>query len=409
MVLRGTKTRPEQADIMDIQKHIARLKVLIGSLEEQESDVEQEISNIMVDKHVDTQMTVNRLKTDRSHSMESLPTNVSESIKVLLDRLDFLEQTQQKTVSQLSAKQDELSIMITQFCCGGLAGMTARSTVAPIDRIKLIIQTAMVRNNIESGQRGIIGTARHEIAKGGVLSMWKGNFTNCLRVFPYAALQFSTYERYKSHIMDYCEEHNRSFGFVERLLSGACAGATAATITYPLDVMRVRQAVYDDIKGPVGAIKNIYGEGGLRCFYKGWTPTLLSLAPFIATNFATFDALKTWYIGPDGNAKDASTVAILGLGACAGLFAQSICYPLDTVRRSMQMPNHNYNGVLDCFYKIATNPEGKGIRSFYRGLLPNAIKIVPNNGIRFLIYSKLTAYLAIPTKKIRPSSKRRKD
>lgn len=402
MVLRGTKTRPEQTDLLDIQKHIARLKVLIDSLEEQESDVEQEISNM-------TQMTVESLKSDHNHSrIDSLPINVSESIKVLLDRLDFLEQKQQKTVTQLTAKQDELSIMILQFVCGGAAGMTARTTVAPIDRVKLIIQTAMTRNNIESGQRGIIGTARHEIAKGGVLSMWKGNFTNCLRVFPYAALQFSTYERYKSHIMDYCEEHNRSFGFVERLLSGACAGATAATITYPLDVMRVRQAVYDDIKGPVGAIKNIYGEGGLRCFYKGWTPTLLSLAPFIATNFATFDALKTWYIG-DGDQKNASTLAILGLGACAGLFAQTICYPLDTVRRSMQMPNHNYKGVLDCFYKIATNPQGNGVRSFYKGLLPNAIKIVPNNGIRFLMYSKLTVYMGVPQKKIRPGDRKRKD
>ena len=234
-----------------------------------------------------------------------------------------------------------------------------------------------------------------------------GNFTNCIRVFPYAALQFASYERYKSHIVDYCNEHGREFGFVERLLSGACAGATAATLTYPLDVMRVRQAVYDDIKGPVDAIRNIYQEGGIRCFYKGWTPTLLSLAPFIATNFATFDALKSWYIGPDGDPKSASTLVILGLGACAGLFAQSVCYPLDTIRRSMQMPNHNYNGILDCMYKIATNPNGNGMKSFYKGLVPNAIKIVPNNGIRFLVYSKLTTYMGIPQKKIRPSDKKK--
>ena len=87
-----------------------------------------------------------------------------------------------------------------------------------------------------------------------------GNFTNCIRVFPYAALQFASYERYKSRIVDYCEEHNRDFGFVERLLSGACAGVTAATLTYPLDVMRVRQAVYDDIKGISSITVCIYCE-----------------------------------------------------------------------------------------------------------------------------------------------------
>jgi len=405
MVLRGTKTRPDQTDILDIQHHIGRLKILIDSLEEQESDVEQELKWVAEQEH--EPINIAKIK---AHQME-MPANVSESIKVLIDRLEFLEKKQSSTKKELTEKQDELSIMIKQFVCGGIAGMTARTTVAPIDRVKLIIQTAMTRGKAEAGERGIIATARHEISKGGILSMWKGNFTNCIRVFPYAALQFASYERYKSRIVDYCEEHNRDFGFVERLLSGACAGATAATLTYPLDVMRVRQAVYDDIKGPLDAIRNIYSEGGIRCFYKGWTPTLLSLAPFIATNFATFDALKAWYIG-DGNPKDAGTLPILGLGACAGLFAQTVCYPLDTVRRSMQMPNHNYNGVLDCFYKIATNPDGKGIRSFYKGLLPNAIKIVPNNGIRFLIYSKLTTYMAIPTKKIRPSDmkkKKRKD
>eukprot|EP01083_Nonionella_stella_P000691 1961_1 len=405
MVLRGTKTRPEHPDLLYTQKHITRLQLLLDSLEEQESDVQKEI-DIMTDKHVkyDGAITIDQLKSG-DHSME-IPTNVSESIKVLLDRLDFLENKQERTAEQLHEKQDELSIMIKQFVCGGFAGMTARTTVAPIDRVKLIIQTAMSRNNVEAGQRGIVATARHEISKGGIQSMWKGNFTNCIRVFPYAALQFSSYERYKSHVVDYCEKHDRSFGFVGRLLSGACAGATAATLTYPLDVMRVRQAVYDDIKGPLDAIKNIYSEGGVRCFYKGWTPTLLSLAPFIATNFATFDALKTWHIG-DNDPKDASTLAILGLGACAGLVAQTICYPLDTVRRSMQMPNHTYKGVADCFYTIATNPTGNGIKSLYKGLIPNAIKIVPNNGIRFLMYSKLTTYLAIPQKKVRP--KRRKD
>jgi len=405
MVLRGTKTRPEQVDLLDIQKHIARLKLLIESLEEQESDVEKEITDIIPSDQ--QQVTIEQLKSGQYQ--KEIPTNVSESIKVLIDRLEFLEKKQKDTVEQLTEKQDELSIMIQQFVCGGIAGMTARTTVAPIDRVKLIIQTAMTRNAADAANRGIIATARHEITKGGILSMWKGNFTNCIRVFPYAALQFASYERYKSRIVDYCNENDREFGFVERLLSGACAGATAATVTYPLDVMRVRQAVYDDIRGPIDAIRNIYGEGGFRCFYKGWTPTLLSLAPFIATNFATFDALKSWYVGPEGNPKDASTIAILGLGACAGLFAQTICYPLDTVRRSMQMPNHNYNGVLDCFYKIATSPNG--VRSFYKGLIPNAIKIVPNNGIRFLVYSKLTAYMGVPQKKIRPSDrkKNRKD
>ena len=173
-------------------------------------------------------------------------------------------------------------------------------------------------------------------------------------------------------------------------------------MTYPLDVIRVRQAVYNDIKGPLDAISHIYGESGIHGFFRGWVPTVMSLGPFIACNFATFDYLKTTFI-PDGDTKNANSLLVLGLGACAGLAAQSVCYPLDTVRRNMQMPGNNFAGTLDCIKQIAKR-EG-GLLAFYRGMLPNAIKIVPNNGIRFLAYTKLTAYLGIPTTKVRPKRK----
>ena len=82
MVLRGTKTRPEQADLLDIQKHIARLKLLIDSLEEQESDVEKEIEDIIeISDEEKTKPTIEQLKTGQYNEIE-IPTNVSESIKV---------------------------------------------------------------------------------------------------------------------------------------------------------------------------------------------------------------------------------------------------------------------------------------------------------------------------------------
>ena len=180
---------------------------------------------------------------------------------------------------------------------------------------------------------------------------------------------------------------------MHRLLSGACAGATAATLTYPLDVIRVRQAVIKDIKGPIDSIRNILAEGGITMFFKGWSPTVLSLGPFIAVNFATFDYLKATWVA-DG--EKPSSLKILGLGACAGIFAQSCCYPLDTIRRSMQMPGNNYTGIFNCLKTIYGNG---GFKGFYKGVIPNAIKIVPNNGIRFLVYTNLTTYFGVPSKK----------
>lgn len=380
MVLRGSKTHPTEADIKAIANAIQYLEESIHNIEDQEVSVEHEI--------------LERLQTDFPiKTPQPLSPEMTQSIRVLLERLEYLENTHKKKEIELEEYKKKLKITVGQFICGGMAGIVARSTVAPIDRIKLLIQTAFQRND---KSKSMVETFRSEIKEGGIRSLWKGNFTNCIRVFPYAAIQFGSYERFKSYIIHLTEKNNRNFGFMERLTSGACAGATAATFTYPLDVMRVRIAVYKDLNGPIDAIRDIYREGGMRYFFKGWTPTVMSLAPFIATNFATFDYLKSVFI-PDGNIKQASTGLVLGLGAMAGLFAQTVCYPLDTVRRSMQI-HGQYNHTWNCFQTIYQN---KGFAGFYKGFIPNTLKIVPNNGIRFLVFTKLTTYLGIPTAKSR--------
>ena len=90
------------------------------------------------------------------------------------------------------------------------------------------------------------------------------------------------------------------------------------------------------------------------------------------------------------------TVRVLGCGAAAGLFAQSICFPLDTIRRRMQMKGTNYRSVLHAVSEIVTK---EGVQGFYRGVVPNAIKIVPNNGIRFLAYEMLKSLMGMEPSK----------
>jgi solute carrier family 25 phosphate transporter 23/24/25/41 len=104
----------------------------------------------------------------------------------------------------------------------------------------------------------------------------------------------------------------------QRLLCGAIAGATATTVTHPLDVIRLRLSIDRELKGIVycshhcmqycnsnacatayqsigsaDAFSSLMREGGVRTLFKGYAPTLLSVSPFIAINFATFDFLKS--------------------------------------------------------------------------------------------------------------------
>ena len=55
-----------------------------------------------------------------------------------------------------------------------------------------------------------------------------------VRIFPYAATQFTSYEQYK-----------KLFGetsHIGKFLAGSAAGVTAVALTYPLDTIRARLA-----------------------------------------------------------------------------------------------------------------------------------------------------------------------
>lgn len=378
MVLRGSKIHPDHIDVFELEKHVHQLQHYLKTIQEQESCIGQEIADLV---HEDLE----KFRHSEKEAKIELPSTLAKSIKVLISRLEYLESEKKQSDQELHQYQKQLLMSLKQFLCGGLAGMVARSIVAPIDRVKLLIQTGNTNNAVS---RSIIGTFKHEIKENGIKCMWKGNVINCIRVFPYAACQFSIYARAKLHIMEWTESNGREFGFLERLMSGAIAGSVAATITYPLDVMRIRQTVFHEISNPREAFMHIKNECGFRGFYKGWTPTVLSLGPFIATNFAIFDYLRSTYI-PGGDKENASTLLVLGLGAVAGISAQSVCYPLDTIRRNIQVGN-KYNSILQCVSSIWKE---RGITGFYKGIIPNACKIIPNNGIRFLAYTKLTQWL----------------
>ena len=317
--------------------------------------------------------------------------HLNEALKQLSSRnrqlLDVLEKSQGKTEVDVAWRKGLL-----QFAAGGLAGVTARTMVAPIDRVKILMQTQHVAAQGSKANankyNGLLQSLRLIIAEDGVRGLWRSNFANVVRVAPYSATQFASYDFYKNKLGLDAErkkgDAKPSFReqFMQRILCGGLAGLTATTVTHPLDLIRLRVATDREVKGISDAFFQILKEGGPINLYRGWVPTVVSLCPFIAVNFTAFDVYKKSAYGED----KPSTPGTLAIGAAAGLTAQSVCHPLDTLRRRLQMQGHTYNGLLDAIKRISAE---EGVQGFYRGVIPNAVKIVPNNAIRFLVYTTL--------------------
>jgi solute carrier family 25 phosphate transporter 23/24/25/41 len=310
--------------------------------------------------------------------------------------------SESKTAATASSTNDDIFTRMKKtidgsrmVAAGGGAGVIARTASAPLDRIKLLFQVqAMASSGIEGTAYTGVGQAFAKIYREeGILSFWKGNGVNVIRVAPYAAAQLTSNDFYKSMLQD----ENGKLGVKERLLAGAMAGMTGTALTHPLDTIRLRLALPNHpYKGMMNAFSVVYRTEGVRALYKGLIPTLAGIAPYAACNFASYDVAKKMYYGDGTNIKQ-DPMANLAIGGASGTFSATVCYPLDTIRRRMQMKGKTYNGMADAMTTIMRD---EGMRGFFRGWTANTMKVVPQNSIRFVAYELLKTLLGCEQTKI---------
>lgn len=71
--------------------------------------------------------------------------------------------------------------------------MCAKTTVAPLDRIKILLQAQSAHYKHHGVFGGLMAIVKHE----SLIALYKGNGAQMVRIFPYAATQFTSFEIYK--------------------------------------------------------------------------------------------------------------------------------------------------------------------------------------------------------------------
>jgi len=301
--------------------------------------------------------------------------------------------------------KDAGSNFMIDFLAGGVSGAIAKTCTAPIERVKLIIQTQAANPKIISGEvppyTGILNTFTRVAAEQGIGAFWRGNLVNVLRYFPTQAFNFAFKDSIKAMFPKYSSKTDFGKFFLVNMASGGLAGAGSLCIVYPLDYARTRLASdvgkgkqqFDGLMDCL--VKTATGPSGFFGLYNGFGVSVVGIIPFRGTYFGVNDTLVS--INP--YQKDKGFVGIASKFCCAqtaALSAAYASYPFDTVRRRLQMQSEKpqsewvYKNTMDCFGKIIAN---EGFGALFKGAGANALRTV-GSALVLVMYGEIKSFLS---------------
>ncbi|RGP66689.1 mitochondrial carrier leu5 [Fusarium longipes] len=329
---------------------------------------------------------------------------------------------------------------------GGLAGCAGKTVVAPLDRVKILFQASNPRFAKYTGSWVGVASAMKDIHRyEGLTGLYRGHSATLLRIFPYAGIKFLAYEQIRAIIIP-DRSHETP---MRRLLSGSLAGVTSVFFTYPLEVIRVRLAfetkrdghsslssicrqIYNEqpvekaaaarlpnAPAPVSAaaeatastVEAIAPRTGLINFYRGFAPTVMGMLPYAGMSFLTHDTvgdilrqprfakhttLPKKENHPEGKPAPLKSWAELTAGGIAGLISQTASYPLEVIRRRMQVGGAVGDGRrLRIGETAGMIFRERGLPGFFVGLTIGYVKVFPMAAVAFFTYERMKLVFGI--------------
>lgn len=332
-------------------------------------------------------MTTSNTSRDKNPRSSLDTTKNSDSLTLFSSSSHSTTNTATNTHTHSEKKKHILPQEALNLLAGGLSGMTAKSFIAPLDRIKILYQCTSAHFSLQNVPN-VISAIYHEE---GLRALWKGHTATLLRVFPYAGLQFMSYDFIKNHILSERLTHRQQNELIqkssatedkfldtyrqvqerqkgerdmlllqkeeigvnsttttmttfENLMAGMGAGLISSLCTYPLDLTRAQLAVQTNTASTSTTkttkhtlrkvfMKNVQ-ERGIGGLYRGITPTILGIMPYSGAAFTINEQSKAKIRAM--YRREPNTLEKVLCGGISGLVAQSFTYPLEVVRRRMQ-------------------------------------------------------------------------
>ncbi|KAI9836398.1 MAG: hypothetical protein M1819_001428 [Sarea resinae] len=191
----------------------------------------------------------------------------------------------------------------SRFLAGGIGGMMAQLFVYPIDTLKFRMQCETVEGG-PHGTKLIAATAKKMWVMHGLRTFYRGLPMGLVGMFPYAAIDLSTFEYLKRAITAHnahvrgCHEDDAGLSSVATAGIGAFSGTLGASIVYPLNLLRTRLQTQGTVNHPptytgiIDVTTRTLQREGFRGLYRGITPNLLKVVPAVSITYVVYENAK---------------------------------------------------------------------------------------------------------------------
>jgi len=345
----------------------------------------------------------------------------------------------------------ENKLNISPLLAGVLGGGASTILLYPLDLVKVRLQvnedpSRLTRRSIAHTMRGVI---RHE----GITGLYQGLVPALFGSAASWGGYFFFYEGIKSQMLERKVNMNSNsssslnhktdvkLAASENFTAACIAGAIMVIFTNPIWLVKTRMqlqmkrteakrqlsakfknaslnsAIKAPYKSMTDAFRTIVREEGPFALYKGAAPAMM-LVSHGGVQFVSYEFLKS-HLGTYTKAKRSAdkenwsvtqmfhdSVGYLTMGAVSKIIASTATYPIQVIKSRLQQRSQGtelsaagnikfvkrkYNGVLDCISRIW---KLEGVIGFFKGSIPNALRVAPSAAIVFVVYESTMDFLS---------------
>lgn len=284
-----------------------------------------------------------------------------------------------------------LEVLKTRLQSSGLA-------LRPVFQVQLgtVNGAGVIRPGTGAVTPSLLQVLRSILEKEGPRSLFRGLGPNLVGVAPSRAVYFAAYSKSK-------ETFNGIFvpnsGIVHMSSAGFAAFITN-TMMNPIWMVKTRMQLEKKARGErrmnaLQCARYVYQTEGVRGFYRGLTASYAGISETMIC-FLIYETLKKHMAEQrmtmaktEANKSASDFIGLMVAAAFAKGCASCIAYPHEVIRTRLREEGSKYKYFFQTGRLVALE---EGYAAFYRGLIPQLIRQIPNTAITLSTY-ELIVYL----------------